>query len=274
VVFVGDYRQLPPIGQNPIYSPDASVLAKELRETFVRETIVLHQVMRQVSTEVAFKESLDNLGKGTATTADWDLLMTRNRTQAADRDDPKWTNAVNLAYGNEEATVYNYDRLVAEGKPITVLNAINGPRGNEGRARRAKRDDAGGMSNYTYLCVGSRVMLTLNVWTEAGLHNGAFGTIIDFVYERDDDVANGILPTAIIVEFDDAGHSICFGGNQNWAAISPHTISWQDKDKQWLERTSFPLRLAWGITIHKVCMGRMYFTFTRVAIAIIAFIYY
>ena len=108
------------------------------------------------------------------------------------------------------ATTYRYNqtRQYRLAEDVTVLNAINGPRGNEARARRL----AGGMSNHTYLCVcvcvcvcgGGGFVDTLYIDLGGTLHNGAFGTIIDFIYARDDDVERGILSASIIVELDDA----------------------------------------------------------------------
>ena len=54
------------------------------------------------------------------------------------------------------------------------------------------------------VCVGGGFVDTLYIDLGGTLHNGAFGTIIDFIYARDDDVERGILSTSIIVELDDA----------------------------------------------------------------------
>lgn len=43
-------------------------------------------------------------------------------------------------------------------------------------------DDMGGLEPVIYLSKGAKVMLTMNLWTDVGLCNGAIGTVLDFVY--------------------------------------------------------------------------------------------
>ena len=52
-------------------------------------------------------------------------------------------------------------------------------------------DEMGGLEHVIYLAKGARVMLTINIWTEVGLCNGALGTVLDFVY------ADGQTPPAL-----------------------------------------------------------------------------
>ena len=43
-------------------------------------------------------------------------------------------------------------------------------------------------------------MLTVNLWTDAGLCHGATGTLIDFIYANNNEPPD--LPEAVIVKFD------------------------------------------------------------------------
>ncbi|CAH3167618.1 unnamed protein product, partial [Pocillopora meandrina] len=56
----------------------------------------------------------------------------------------------------------------------------------------------GGLS---VILVGARVMLTMNMWTEVGLCNGALGTVLDFVYA--DGQTPPALPICVLVQFDE-----------------------------------------------------------------------
>ena len=44
-------------------------------------------------------------------------------------------------------------------------------------------------------------MLTMNLWTDAGLCNGATETVVDFIYANNQQPPD--LPVSIIVKFDD-----------------------------------------------------------------------
>ena len=44
-------------------------------------------------------------------------------------------------------------------------------------------------------------MLTPNLWTPVGLHNGARGKVIDFVYANSDGPRSQTLPEAVVVKF-------------------------------------------------------------------------
>lgn len=85
------------------------------------------------------------------------------------------------------------------------------------------------MPKKLYLKPGARVMLLQNIDPEGGLANGSLGTI------------ENIKPSTIGVRFDAAGlHDV-----PRW------TMEKKDGKTVVAERTQFPLRLAWAITIHK-----------------------
>ena len=44
-------------------------------------------------------------------------------------------------------------------------------------------------------------MLTSNLWTEVGLHNGANGTVVDLVYTNSEGLRNGGVPESVVVKF-------------------------------------------------------------------------
>lgn len=90
-------------------------------------------------------------------------------------------------------------------------------------------------------------MLTRNLWTKAGLCNGAMGTIRHIILPENH--TPSMLPIAIIVQFDDddyIGPSFC-KDLPNCVPIYPVTSF----STNGLERQQFPLKHAWSITIHK-----------------------
>ena len=52
-----------------------------------------------------------------------------------------------------------------------------------------------------YLAVVAEVMLTSNLWTDAGLKNGAKGTVIDFVCKNAEVPRSGKFTEAAVVQF-------------------------------------------------------------------------
>jgi hypothetical protein len=90
------------------------------------------------------------------------------------------------------------------------------------------------------IVVGARVMLTSNLWTNAGLVNGALGVVEQIVYNPG--ISPPEPPTYILVRFDN------YVGVP-WDEAFPQTVPIipieRGKERQ------IPLRLAWGLTIHK-----------------------
>ena len=68
-------------------------------------------------------------------------------------------------------------KLKSLNQPIAMIKA----RHSLG-AQTLSADDMGGLEPVIYLSKGAKVMLTMNLWTDVGLCNGAIGTVLDFVY--------------------------------------------------------------------------------------------
>ena len=98
-------------------------------------------------------------------------------------------------------------------------------------------------------------MLTSNLWTEVGLHNGAKGTIVDFVYTTSTGPRSGALPEAVVVQFRElhSGVQPFLQDVPRTVAISPFTVEWMcpNGGREPFIRTQIPLVLAWAFTIHK-----------------------
>lgn len=91
-------------------------------------------------------------------------------------------------------------------------------------------------------------MLTMNLWTDVGLCNGATGTVVDFIYATNQKPPD--LPIAVIVKFDDyTGPSIC-SNIQQCVPICPITVMF-DTLGNVSERQQLPLKLSWAIAIRQ-----------------------
>ena len=156
------------------------------------------------------------------------------------------------------------------GVPVARFGAHHKKRGGE-EAMRAELmpDDDFGLSSELLLCVGARVLLTRNLWTEAGLVNGAQGVVKGFVWPEGGDPAssNSTLraPLCVIVEFEDVnldeirttaeGEQTVLGrklfseasgfGNK---CVPIFRVEGDSKVDSNVKRQQFPLTLAWALT--------------------------
>ena len=130
------------------------------------------------------------------------------------------------------------------GVPIAEIKSINSPK----VASKLSSEEFGGLENRIYLAKGARVMLTRNLWSDAGLCNGSLGIVKDIIFQNDQSPPS--LPMAVIVKFDKyIGPSFC-EDVEKCVPIIPITSNSLESGVS-NERTQIPLKLAWSITIHK-----------------------
>ena len=83
-------------------------------------------------------------------------------------------------------------------------------------------------------------MLTANLWVQEGLVNGSLGKFIDIVYKTIEQPPS--LPSFIVVKFLHYKGPLWDSSNPTYVPISAITRG---------SRRQIPLRMAWGLTIHK-----------------------
>jgi hypothetical protein len=96
------------------------------------------------------------------------------------------------------------------GKPIATLCAYHDkPDTVEGQKMAPEKmhdDDFRGMPAHLRFCEGARVLLTQNLWVEAGLMNGALGTLVGYMWPEGGDPHSTDKekrsPLCVFVEFD------------------------------------------------------------------------
>ena len=88
-------------------------------------------------------------------------------------------------------------------------------------------------------------MLIANLWVEAGLVNGAMGTVISICYETG---GPPNLPLAVMVQFDNYNdHTL----RDNTIPIIPIRCTWLNS-RSHCSYLQILLQLPWAVTIHKV----------------------
>ena len=106
----------------------------------------------------------------------------------------------------------------------------------------------GGLQKDLFLSLEARVMLTRNLWTNVGLCNGALGTVHKIIYANNEGPPN--FPIAILIQFDNYTGPSFSSSVPRLVPIPPSCDTSESLGSDY-ERTQFPLKLAWAITIHK-----------------------
>jgi ATP-dependent exoDNAse (exonuclease V) alpha subunit len=255
IYFFGDFNQLPPVNDIPVYQTSFrnSSKNKKLSESSnknnnnngricflsIQKCIFLDKVFRQNDEkEKEFCQVLDHLSRCQVTIDDWKVLMRRSKNYLREDELNEFDNAIRLYTTNDSVQNYNNRKLESLLKPVHYLKAIN-------NCDKAKEANLVAFPVILQICVGAKVMLRTNIWTEVGLVNGAIGVIKDIIYLKGEIPPNH-LPKVIMVEFENyTGPSI-----NNLVPLIPITHIW-DEDGIHCSRIQFSLVLAYALTIHK-----------------------
>ena len=247
MILVGDPAQLPPVADRPLYHSSPNDALQEqgyCAYSFFDKVVKLDSNMRLngiLSEQCQFLNLLTSLRKGNCSEEEWRLLLTRQPSHVSNLSDFKF--ATRLFFKNSDVSDFNLNRLKDLNQPIAVINAKH----SSDEANAIPADEMSGLQQTICIAKGARVMLTMNLWTTAGLCNGATGTVTDIIYTRNQ--APPSLPTAVVICFDNyQGPSV--SSLPNCVPIPPATVS-QKHHFGYHERQQLPLKLAWAITIHK-----------------------
>lgn len=245
IILVGDLGQLPPVNDkvlcdcNHVTEHDSQDYFLYSQFETVDELVGNERVSGFDSSQEMFRNLLRKVKNGAIFTVEWKLLLTRSPSRCNNMSE--FSDALRLSYGNKKVAEDNINSLKGLGNPIAKIKAIH----NKQSAAKCTVDDMGGLQVFLYLSVGARVMLTRNLWTEVGLCNGALGTAHSIIFETE----SYCFPVAV-VKFDTYSGP-AFVESVTTCVPSPLCCSTSDSLGSNCERTQFPLKLAWAITIHK-----------------------
>lgn len=278
ILLFGDFGQLPPVMDKPLYKPEASLaqdgLSEQGRRVYeaITQSVTLETIFRQQGQDpkaVAFRQALLHQREYQIQEDDYKLLQTRSWDKLSAEERTNFSMELHLLPTHALKDAFNGLRLASLNKPVVKCKAKHSGVG----AKQASDDDAGGLEKTVLLAEGARVMVTRNLWTSHGLVNGAQGTVRKIIYDPTATPGED-LPAVVLVQvngytgmstlqshavgvlikssFDSGPACPSVGGveDQCLVPIVPATSQWEANGQQ-CSRRQLPLALAFGITIHK-----------------------
>ena len=257
IIVCGDFYQLPPIQQRPVYAEfsDPMLNIDHCWKNF--KIAELTEVMRQRG-DLIFISLLNNVRKGILTDEDAGILESRFISE----DNPEYPfNAVHIFA--ENSLVKNHNQLKLDELPgvLIELKAVDKLPSNItdsvlNRVYERSQMDTGGLAYKMDIKLNAKVMLTTNINVEDKLCNGQIGVIRHIKY----DSAN--TPQKIYLQMEDKGIGIktmqtdSFARNNNLVPIERVEKEIKIKKNRpfspAIKMLQFPLILSWPCTVHKV----------------------
>ena len=247
VVLLGDWKQLPPVGDSPLYNGSAkNPRGYNLYQLF-KEVVIFEQVQRQLGDHQAlFRQELQSLGNGTFTEDSWQRWKARALDQLPPAEQDCFRKDAILACALKgDMLQHNIAKVKANGQPIAPIYADSAPK----EACRSSAERACGLGSKIVLSKKSIFRLTSNLWTQAGLTNGAVGTVYAIIYAEGEKPP--ALPVGIIGIFQDYKGPSYLPDIANAVPIVPVCREWFS-NKIHCSRTMLPIILGYAITIHKL----------------------
>lgn len=238
VLLFGDFFQLPPVEKD-----NGFCFNSKTWQALNLQTIFLEKIYRQ--SDAKFIKSLNNLRLNQLTEDDIRLFYDREVNY-----DTYESDILHIFSTNQEADNYNASKFNSVKKPLHVFNSVD--KIYRKRAiitvdknnldERLTNFDLKTLETFDKSCKapsalelkeGCRVMLLKNLNFNKGLINGACGTVLELKKTKEEDY--------ILVQFD----------NKEEEVITKHIFEAYRDGEVVVSREQYPLRLAYGITIHK-----------------------
>lgn len=250
----GDFFQLPPVRARALYN---NSLPKDLNINDVQgqalyqlfdKTVELDVLMRQQGQDPEqeqFRQTLEGMRNNAVTIEHWNLLASRVQSTLPAAIIATFDDALRLYGKKSDVNDYNHRKMRDLGVSVRQLKAqhIGGS-----DAEKASWDTGGNLHPNLPVCMGARVMLTENLWTERGLVNGALGTVRGLHWSDSDDISK-VVPT-ILVQFDKYDGPTELYEGQKVVPVAPSRRDFAAGNVA-CTRIQVPLTIAWAITIHK-----------------------
>lgn len=238
VLLFGDFFQLPPVQKESGFCFDSRCW-----QELDLKTVFLEKIYRQNDEE--FIKSLNNLRLNQLTDDDLRLFYDREVNY-----DTQESDILHIFSTNKEADNYNSFKFNSVQKTLYVFNSVDKIHRKTSAIEVDKNNLSPKLTKFDLMTLDMfdksckapsalelkadcKVMLLKNLNFAKGLINGATGTVLELKKDKDEE--------HILVRFDNGVEEI----------IQKHTFeAYRDGDVV-VSREQYPLRLAYGITIHK-----------------------
>ncbi|KDR84161.1 hypothetical protein GALMADRAFT_275343 [Galerina marginata CBS 339.88] len=155
VAIVGDFAQLPPVGDTPLYSPpstaasDNGCLSRDDRAGF--------------PDQVTFRILLSHASRGGLTEEEWRLLDSRSERKLSLETRQQFEDSIFSYTTRNDVHDINIAKLDALNQPCApIIARYDG----DAAAAKAPADEAGGLENHIIL---AKVMINRNIWQTKGV---------------------------------------------------------------------------------------------------------
>ena len=173
VLLFGDFAQLPPIGDSPLYSSKIPLKPLQIagRDVYIsfNQSVTLQHIFRQQGDDPVsqhFRDLLLRQRTYSITQEDYNLLSTRFPQNLPDEEKRTFRDAIHLLPTRADVEDHNHHYLESAHTPVLCCKARHtGGR----RAKLATEDQADGLEAELLLAIGARVMITRNIWTNRGI---------------------------------------------------------------------------------------------------------
>ena len=253
VVLCGDPTQLPAPGDAALYCKPGPTVEQaqgwKLYQSFDTNFVLTRSMRQDGAANAEFRAQLKRLATGRFRRTDWVAWSLRcyDRLSKEERN-LFYETATLLCARKKDSVVFNLDGLRRTEQPLLAMRADH-----EGGSKASKfsANQAGGLPKSLPITKGARIILTANLWADAGLVNGAQGTVEYIVFNEGAAPPRVNLPAMLICRFPTyKGPSFLPEISDCLVPVFPVRRDWMS-GKVSYSRTMFPLLLAYSMTIHK-----------------------
>ena len=257
VIAVGDFYQLPPVQQRPIFAEYRDTWQNLVHLWKLFKLAELADVMRQRG-DSNLIDLLNKVRVGFLDKNDENILKSRFILLC---DNTYPTDALHIFAENKPCQEHNNDMLNSNENTLCLIPAIDQLPKNVSRdvvekVLDRKQSETGGLARMFQIKVNARVMLTVNIDIADHLINGQIGTVKYVCYDENSHISK------VYVQFDDKQCGVkkidsdSFAKQHKWVPVekaeSNIMIRANKESSPVIKRTQFPLMLAWACTIRKV----------------------
>lgn len=258
VILIGDFFQLPPVLNKPLYATmegltDIEIIGRNAYLSFDKSVFLTTVQRQQGDDQAPFRQALEELRRAKVSVPSWELLTSRCSVKLSPEEIDSFADALRIYPVKAQVNEYNHQHMLGLNSPAIQVEAKHEGVG----AERVDSANAGNLTKRLPLCVGCRVMLTRNLWGDVGLVNGAQGTVYDISWAEGANVLED-PPEVVMVAFDSyTGPAFVSADGRELRdgarLVVPILRVRQDftLGTNTCYREQFPLLVCYAITVHK-----------------------